>query len=181
MSRIGNLPISIPSGITVTLNKNIVTVKGTKGELTFTHHPNITVNIEGDTITFTRPNDSKENRALHGTTRAITNNMIKGVSKGYKKSLEVRGVGYRFKINGKKLNLSLGFSHPVDYEIPEGITITADEENKNVMHIDGIDKQLVGETAARIRQYRKPEPYKGKGVRYVDEYVRMKQGKKAAK
>ncbi|MDF2379264.1 MAG: 50S ribosomal protein L6 [Candidatus Gracilibacteria bacterium] len=181
MSRIGKLPITIPTGVTVTSNDNTITVKGKKGELTFTHHPSITVTIEGATITVTRPNDAKENRSLHGTTRSILGNMITGVTDGFKKSLEVRGVGYRFNISGKTLNLQLGFSHPVDFPIPEGITISADEDNKNLMHIEGFDKQLVGQTAARIREYRKPEPYKGKGVRYQDEYVAMKQGKKAAK
>lgn len=181
MSRVGKLPITIPSGVTVSYSNGTVTVKGKKGELTFTHHPRMTIAVEGDTITVSRPNDQKQNRSLHGTTRAIIGNMIQGVTEGFKKSLEVRGVGYRFSVSGNKLNLQLGFSHPIDFPIPEGITITADEDNKNLMHIEGYDKQLVGETAARIREYRKPEPYKGKGVRYHDEYVAIKQGKKAAK
>ena len=181
MSRIGKLPIEIPSGVTVTSNGTTITVKGPKGELSVSHHPNIKVEITDKEIVVTRPDDSKQNRSLHGTTRALINNMINGVTKGYEKRLEVRGVGYRFNISGKKVTLSLGFSHPVEYNAPEGITITPDEENKNVMIIQGIDKQLVGETAAHIREFRKPEPYKGKGVRYFNEYVPMKQGKKAAK
>jgi large subunit ribosomal protein L6 len=181
MSRVGKLPIEIPSGVTITLNGKIVTVKGKKGELSFEHHPDMKVEVTDKQVIVTRPDDSKTNRSLHGTTRALINNMAEGVTKGYEKRLEVRGVGYRFKVSGSKLNLSLGFSHPIEFMSPEGITITADEENKNMMIIQGIDKQLVGETAARIREYRKPEPYKGKGVRYVDEYVPMKQGKKAAK
>lgn len=181
MSRIGKLPITIPSGVTISIENRLVTVKGAKGELKFTHHPNINITQKDNEITVTRSSDNKENRSLHGTNRAIINNMIIGVTKGFEKQLEVRGVGYRFNISGKTLKLSLGFSHPVDFPIPEGISITADEENKNLMTIQGIDKQLVGETTARIREYRKPEPYKGKGIRYVGEYVAMKQGKKAAK
>ena len=181
MSRIGKLPIAIPAGVTVTLKNGEVTVKGPRGELKFVHHPSISISIEGDTLTATRPNDEKVNRSLHGTNRAIIDNMITGVTKGFQKKLEVRGVGYRFNIADKTLKLSLGYSHPVDFPIPDGITITTDEENKNMMTIEGIDKQLVGETAAQIRAFRKPEPYKGKGVRYADEQVTIKQGKKAAK
>lgn len=181
MSRIGKLPIEIPSGVTVTVNGQEVTVKGKNGELKASFHPNISVKVEGNEVLVTRPDDTKTNRSLHGTTRANINNMVVGVTEGFTKSLEVRGVGYRFNVSGKKLTLNLGFSHPIDFAIPEGIEITVDEENKNMMHIKGISKQLVGETAAQIREYRKPEPYKGKGVRYVGEYVAMKQGKKAAK
>ncbi|MDP2691850.1 MAG: 50S ribosomal protein L6 [Candidatus Gracilibacteria bacterium] len=181
MSRIGKLPIGVPNGITVTIAGQSITVKGPKGELNFQAHKNISVKFNDDTILVARPDDSKENRSLHGTTRAILNNMVKGVKEGFQKKLEVKGVGYRFNISGKKLGLSLGYSHPIDFPIPEGISILADEENKNMMIIQGIDKQLVGETAARIRAFRKPEPYKGKGIRYSDEYVKLKQGKKAAK
>jgi len=181
MSQIGKLPIPIPSGVTVTLSGQTVTVKGPKGELSFTHHPDMKVEVADKEVIVSRPNDQKENRSLHGTTRALIGNMIDGVTKGFEKKLEVRGVGYRFNIGGKKLTLNLGYSHPIDFAVPEGITIVGDEENKNLMSIQGIDKQLVGETAARIREFRKPEPYKGKGVRYADEYVAMKQGKKAAK
>ena len=181
MSRIGKLPIAIPSDVTVSVQGQKVSVKGKKGELHFEVHPDIRVKVEEGKVIASGTKESKENSALHGTTRAIINNMVNGVTKGYEKRLEVRGVGYRFTISGKKLNLALGFSHPVEFPIPAGITITTDEENKNLMIIQGIDRQLVGETAARIREYRKPEPYKGKGIRYFGEYVAMKQGKKAAK
>jgi large subunit ribosomal protein L6 len=181
MSRIGKLPITITEGVTVTINGKTVIVKGKKGELSFTPHKDIDVKVVENEILVERKTETKENRSLHGTTRAILKNMVTGVTQGYEKRLEVRGVGYRFNIAGKKLNLSLGFSHPVEFPIPEGIMIKADEENKNLLIIQGIDKQLVGETAARIREVRKPEPYKGKGVRYSDEHVTLKQGKKAAK
>ncbi|MDP3975884.1 MAG: 50S ribosomal protein L6 [bacterium] len=181
MSRIGNLPITIPSGVTISISGHELTVKGAKGELKFTHHPDIGVSVEGDKVIFARQNDEKTNRCLHGTMRSIVDNMITGVTKGFEERLEVRGVGYRFNISGKKLNLALGFSHPIDFPIPDGITISTDEENKNLMIIQGVDKQLVGETAALIRSFRKPEPYKGKGIRYVNERVIIKQGKKAAK
>lgn len=181
MSRVGKLPIEIPSGVTVTLNGTTITVKGPKGELQQELHPNVNVEVTDKEVIVTRPNDSKTNRALHGTNRALINNMVEGVTKGFEKRLEVRGVGYRFNISGKNLNLSLGFSHPIDFPIPEGVTIVADEDNKNMMVLSSIDKQLLGQTAAQIREFRKPEPYKGKGVRYHDEYVAMKQGKKAAK
>lgn len=181
MSRIGKLPITIPSDVTVTIQGQNATVKGKKGELQLKVHPEITVVVEGQEIIVKNSKDTKQNNALHGTTRALLNNMVNGVTKGYEKKLEVRGVGYRFTIVGKKLNLSLGYSHPVEFMIPDGITITVDEDNKNMMIITGIDRQMVGETAARIREFRKPEPYKGKGVRYFDEHVTIKQGKKAAK
>jgi len=181
MSRIGKLPITIPEGVTITLNEKTVTVKGAKGELSWVLHNDVSVKIEENEVIVEKKNETKQNRALHGTTRAIINNMVVGVTTGYEKRLEVRGVGYRFNIAGNKLNLSLGFSHPVEFDIPEGITIKADEENKNLMIIQGIDKQLVGEIAAQIREVRKPEPYKGKGIRYSDEHVTLKQGKKAAK
>ncbi|MGE3278706.1 MAG: 50S ribosomal protein L6 [Candidatus Altimarinota bacterium] len=181
MSRIGKLPIAIPEGVTVTLNGKTVLIKGKKGELSWVSHPDVDVKVEENEILVTRKSETKLNKSLHGTARALLRNMVIGVTKGYEKKLEVRGVGYRFNIAGKKLNLSLGFSHPVEFVIPEGITIKADEENKNLMIISGIDKQLVGETAARIREVRKPEPYKGKGIRYADEHVVLKQGKKAAK
>lgn len=181
MSRIGKLPVVIPEGVTVTLNGRAVQVKGKKGELCFTPHIDVSVKIEDGKIIVERKHETKENKALHGTARALLRNMTIGVTQGYEKKLEVRGVGFRFTVAGKKLNLALGFSHPVEFAIPEGITIKADEENKNLMIIQGIDKHLVGEIAARIREIRKPEPYKGKGIRYVDERVVLKQGKKAAK
>lgn len=181
MSRIGKLPVVIPEGVTVTLNGQTVTIKGKKGELSWTAHPTVTVKIEDNNIVVERHTSTKENRAIHGTTRALLKNMVVGVTQGYEKKLEVRGVGFRFNIAGKKLNLSLGFSHPIEFAIPESITIKADEENKNIMVIQGIDKHLVGETTARIREMKKPEPYKGKGIRYVSEHITLKQGKKASK
>lgn len=181
MSRIGKLPVEIPEGVSISIADKKVMVKGKKGELTFNIHPEVQVVQEGSTLVVKVEKDSKEHRALHGTTRAILNNMMQGVVKGYEKRLEIRGVGLRFTLAGKKLNLALGFSHPVEFILPSGITITADEENKNLMIIQGPDKQLVGEIAARIRSLKKPEPYKGKGIRYVDERITLKQGKKAAK
>jgi large subunit ribosomal protein L6 len=181
MSRVGNLPISVPSGITVAQNGQEVTVKGPKGELVVVLHPNISMTIAGAELFFSRPNDEKQNKALHGLSRSLVNNMVIGVSEGYMKRLEVKGVGYRFSVSGNKLTLHLGYSHSIDYIVPDGIEVKADEESKNVMIISGIDKQLVGEVSAQIRSYRKPEPYKGKGIRYEDERVVIKQGKAAAK
>jgi large subunit ribosomal protein L6 len=180
MSRIGKLPISIPTGVTVTIDGHKLNIKGPKGELNYECHPNIKVEQNDQKIFVSRPNDEKQNRALHGTNRSNINNMVEGVSKGFSKQLEVKGVGYRFNISGKKISFSLGYSHPIDFQLPEGIEANSDEENKNLLTISGINKQLVGESAARIRELRKPEPYKGKGVRYVGEHVVIKQGKKAA-
>lgn len=181
MSRIGKLPISIPKDVTATMTGSTVTIKGKKGELVFTAHPAMTVAIKDNQITVARGNDEKSSKALHGTTRAILSNMVKGVMNGYEKKLEVRGVGYRFVIAGKKMTFSLGFSHPVTFNIPVGIAVAVDAENKNVLTISGPDKQLVGETAARIRGLKVPEIYKGKGIRYFGEHITLKQGKKAAK
>lgn len=182
MSRIGKQPIVVPSGVTVTIDENNkVTVKGPKGELVQTMHPNMKISQSEGELTVTRPNDQKENRALHGLVRSLLANMVTGVTNGYEKQLEILGVGYRANVNGSKLNLSLGFSHPIEYNIPEGITVEIDKEKKNILVIKGIDKQLLGEVAANIRSYRKPEPYKGKGIRYVGEYVQQKAGKAAAK
>lgn len=182
MSRIGKQPIKIPTGVTVTIGaNNKVTVKGPKGELSQNLHPNMTITQTEEDITVTRPNDQKQNRALHGLTRSLLANMVEGVSNGFEKQLEILGVGYRASIGGTKLTLTLGFSHPIEYEIPAGITIEINKEKKNILIIKGIDKQLVGEVAAKIRSYKKPEPYKGKGIRYVGEYVQQKAGKAAAK
>jgi large subunit ribosomal protein L6 len=181
MSRIGKLPVSLPSGVTVTQNGSEIVIKGPKGELRMDVHKAITVTISADEIVVSRSDDVKENRALHGLTRALLNNMVIGVTEGFEKRLEVRGVGYRFSVAGNKVTLTLGYSHPIEFSIPEGITIVGHEEHKNTMIISGINKQTVGEVAAKIRSYRKPEPYKGKGIRYVDEYVAIKQGKAAAK
>lgn len=180
MSRIGIQPILIPQGVTVTADRGVVKVKGPKGELTFAYHPNVSIQIEKDVITVSRKSDEKFDRALHGTTRKLIANMVEGVTKGFSKSLEIQGVGYRGQVQGKKLVLSLGFSHPLEYPIPEGITITFDQEKKNIFTVSGIDKQKVSQVAAVIRGFRKPEPYKGKGIRYVGEVIQKKVGKAAA-
>ena len=175
MSRIGNKVVVIPEGVTVTQDGNNVTVKGPKGELTRTFSADIKMNIEGNEVTFTRPNDSKEMKTIHGTTSAYFNNMVVGVSEGFQKALELIGVGYRAQLQGKKLVLNVGYSHPVEIEAPAGIEIEV-PSNTSVI-IKGSDKEVVGELAANIRGVRPPEPYKGKGIRYVGEYVRRKEGK----
>ncbi|MBB3870047.1 50S ribosomal protein L6 [Geobacillus sp. NFOSA3] len=175
MSRVGKKPIEIPSGVTVTVNGNTVTVKGPKGELTRTFHPDMTIKVEDNVITVTRPSDEKRHRALHGTTRSLLANMVEGVSKGYEKTLELVGVGYRAAKQGKKLVLNVGFSHPVEIEPEEGLEIEVPSQTKIV--VKGADKQRVGELAANIRAVRPPEPYKGKGIRYEGEVVRLKEGK----
>ena len=176
MSRIGRKPITIPAGVEVKLGSdNTITVKGPKGELTKTMHPAMTIAVEGAEIIVTRPNDEKENRSLHGLTRTLIANMVEGVTKGYSKELEIRGVGYRAQLQGKTLNMNLGYSHPVIMEPIDGITIEVPAQNKVV--ISGIDKQLVGHFAANVRFKRPPEPYKGAGIRYVGEVVKHKEGK----
>lgn len=179
MSRIGRKPVAIPSGVTVTVASSCVTVKGQKGELKYVFLPEVTVKMDGNQVVIGRVSDSNDARARHGLTRQLIANMVRGVSEGYRKTLEVIGVGYKVQIQGKKLTLSLGFSHPVSFAIPEGIQITQDEKNKNLISIHGIDCQLVGQVAANIRSFRIPEPYKGKGIRYSDEVVRRKPGKAA--
>ena len=175
MSRIGNKVIVIPEGVTITKSGNDVTVKGPKGELTRAFAEQITMNIEGNQVTFTRPNDAKENRALHGTMRANLNNMVIGVSEGFEKALELIGVGYRAQLQGSKLVLNVGYSHPVEFEAPAGITIEVPANTKVI--VKGANKEVVGELAANIRGVRPPEPYKGKGIRYEGEFVRRKEGK----
>lgn len=181
MSRVGKKPVAIPSGVVVEIKDAVVSVKGPKGELTLTLLPEVTVTVEGDMMTVTRKDDHAESRARHGLMRQLLANMVQGVSEGFEKQLEIIGVGYKANVKGKVLELSLGFSHPVNHAIPEGIEISQGEKNKNLLTVKGIDKQLVGQTAAEIRSYRPPEPYKGKGVRYVDEHVIRKVGKAAAK
>ncbi|KPG70402.1 MULTISPECIES: 50S ribosomal protein L6 [unclassified Enterococcus] len=175
MSRIGNKIVVLPAGVEVKQAGNDITVKGPKGELTRTFSSDITMNIEGSEVTFTRPNDSKEMKTIHGTTRANFNNMVVGVSEGFQKALELIGVGYRAQLQGKKLVLSVGYSHQVEIDAPAGIEIEV-PSNTSVI-IKGIDKEVVGELAANIRGVRPPEPYKGKGIRYVGEFVRRKEGK----
>lgn len=179
MSRVGRMPIEIPAGVTVTQNEHTLTVKGAKGELTRTFHPDINIAVEENVITVTRPSDGKEHRSLHGLTRALVANMVTGVHEGFTKTLEINGVGYRAAKQGNKLALTLGFSHPVEMEAPAGITIDVPAPNKIV--VSGADKEVVGAAAADIRKWRKPEPYKGKGIRYEGEVVRRKAGKAGAK
>ena len=179
MSRIGRKPITIPAGVQVTLKDGVVTAKGPKGELTQKIHSNITVAIEGSEIIVTRPNDEKENRALHGLSRTLIANMVEGVANGFSKELDVNGVGYRVAKQGKDLVMNLGYSHQVIMSEIPGITI--DVPNPNKIIISGPDKQLVGQFAAEVREKRPPEPYKGKGIKYVDEYIRRKEGKAGGK
>ena len=175
MSRIGNKPVVIPAGVTIDLKDNTVTVKGPKGELSYTFNQNITlVQNEGEVV-FTRPDDSKENKTIHGTTRAVFNNMVVGVTEGFQRELELIGGGYRAQLQGKKLVLNVGYSHPVEFTREEGIEIEVPSNTKVI--VKGYDKQKVGELSANIRGVRPPEPYKGKGIRYVDEFVRRKEGK----
>ena len=175
MSRIGRKPINIPAGVDVTINGNVVTVKGAKATLSQEIHPNITVTKEDNVILVTRPNDDKENRSLHGLSRTLINNMVVGVTEGYKKELDVNGVGYRVAKQGKDLVMNLGFSHQVIMREIDGITIECPSPNKII--VSGPDKQKVGQFAAEIREKRLPEPYKGKGIKYVDEVIRRKEGK----
>ena len=175
MSRIGNKPVVIPAGVTIDLKDNTVTVKGPKDELSYTFNQNITlVQNEGEVV-FTRPDDSKENKTIHGTTRAVFNNMVVGVTEGFQRELELIGVGYRAQLQGKNLVLNVGYSHPVEFTPEEGLEIEVPSNTKVI--VKGYDKQKVGELAANIRGVRPPEPYKGKGIRYVDEFVRRKEGK----
>jgi large subunit ribosomal protein L6 len=175
MSRVGKKPIVIPEGVTVTLNNNTVTVKGPKGELTRTFHSDITISVEENVVTITRPSDAKEHRALHGTTRAVLSNMVEGVSTGFTRGLELIGVGYRAQKQGSKLVLNVGYSHPVEIEAEEGLEIEVPANTRII--IRGTDKERVGALAANIRGVRPPEPYKGKGIRYEGEFVRRKEGK----
>ena len=176
MSRIGNRIITVPAGVTAELNDNVVTVKGPKGELKQTMLKDISMKQEGDNITLERANENA--KAMHGTMNALIHNMITGVTKGFEKGLEIIGVGYRFAVNGKKLVVNAGYSHPVEIIIPDSLTVEANGNTE--ITVKGIDKALVGEFAANIRKVRKPEPYKGKGIRYKDEHIRRKEGKKAA-
>ena len=182
MSRIGNSPITITEGVTATLEGNVVSVKGKLGELSQEIDTAVTVKIDGDSITLSRESDNKDHRSLHGLYRALIANMIEGVTKGYSKKLEFRGVGYRAAVAGNALDISTGYSHNIVFEIPSELKVTAETEKGKapVVTVSGVDKQLVGAYAARVRAERKPEPYKGKGIRYVDEYVRKKAGKTAA-
>ena len=175
MSRIGRKPINIPAGVTVTVNDGVIEVKGPKGTLDLNYNPAMTVEVQGEEIVVTRPNDEKTNRSLHGLTRTLIANMIVGVTEGYKKELEVNGVGYRVEKKGKQCIMKLGYSHKVIMEDNEDITIEVPDPNKII--IVGIDKQKVGQFAAEVREKRPPEPYKGKGIKYKEEHIRRKEGK----
>ena len=176
MSRVGRMPIAIPAGVTVDIaENNNVTVKGPKGELNRTLPAEMSISIEGEEIVVKRPNDLKKNKALHGLTRALLNNMVIGVTNGFSKTLVITGVGYRASKQGNKLVLTLGYSHPIEMEEPEGIEIEVPDQNKII--VKGISKEKVGQCAAEIRGFRSPEPYKGKGIRYEDEHIRRKVGK----
>jgi large subunit ribosomal protein L6 len=177
MSRIGRQPIPVPEGVSVSIETELVRVNGPKGELSERVNGDLTVAQEDGSVVVSRPTDRGEHRALHGLTRSLINNMVVGVTEGYEKRLEIQGVGYRAQLKGKNLELALGYSHPVPIEAPDGIEFEVPSQTEVV--IRGIDKQLVGETAARIRKKRPPEPYKGKGIRYKDEYVARKVGKRA--
>ena len=183
MSRIGKLSVNIPAGVTISVNNGVVTVKGPKGELKQEINPNITVEVEGNVCNVTRPNDEKENRAMHGLYRSLINNMVIGVSEGYKKTLELVGVGYRASNNGQVLELSLGYTHAIYLGLAPEIKVqTISERNQNpLIVLESCDKQLLGQVCAKIRSFRKPEPYKGKGVKFQGEVVRRKAGKTAGK
>ena len=177
MSRIGNSPVLIPQGVTVTVTADTMSAKGPKGQLTRPLPSHVEVAVDGDKVIVKRVNDSKPARARHGLTRSLLQNLVTGVSEGYTKSLEIIGVGYRAQTKGRVLVLTLGYSHPINYEIPEGIDI---EVQKTIIHVRGADKEVVGQTAANIRRFRQPDAYKGKGVRYLGEHVRLKAGKSGA-
>ena len=179
MSRIGNKPITVPDGVEVKLDGQKLTVKGPKGTLEREIHKNISVSIENNTIIVTRPNDETLNRSLHGLTRTLINNMINGVEKEYTRELQINGVGYRVAKQGNNLNLTLGYSHPVIFEAPAGISF--DVPNANTIIVRGVDKELVGQTAANIRTKRPPEVYRGKGIKYAEEVIRRKEGKAGKK
>ncbi|MCH2473548.1 MAG: 50S ribosomal protein L6 [Gammaproteobacteria bacterium] len=174
MSRIGKNPITIPDGVKIELKGNLINVSGQKGSQSWTVHPNIKTLVKDDNILFERGDNSALNRSLHGTTRQIVNNMVIGVSAGFKKELEIVGVGYQANMEGNRLKLQIGYSHDIYFDLPEGIKATAD---RTTITIEGIDKQLVGSVSSKIRSFRSPEPYKGKGIRYKDEYIKIKQGK----
>ena len=179
MSRIGRKPITVPAGVDVKIDGQHITVKGAKDSLELDVHPDITVKMDGNIITVERPSDDKNHRALHGLTRALLNNMVVGVSEGFTKELQINGVGYKAQKQGNKVIFNLGYSHPIEMEEPAGITIEVPSQNQIL--VKGADKQLVGETAAKIRSFRVPDVYKGKGIKYADEHLIIKEGKTGAK
>ena len=179
MSRIGNAPVVIPAGVEIKLDGSFMKVKGPHGELEYTFNENIKISMKDGVVKVERPNNNKENRSLHGTTRALIQNMVTGVSSKFKKELEMVGVGYKSSIAGKKLVINAGYSHPVEMEIPAGLTVEVPQSTKII--ISGIDKQVVGAFASNVRKVRPPEPYKGKGIKYIDEHIRRKVGKTGSK
>ena len=183
MSRVGKAPITIPEGVSITVDKNMVNVKGPKGELSQAIDPDITCKVEEGVLTVERPTEQKRHKALHGLYRSLVNNMVEGVSSGYKKDMELVGVGYKAAVQGNVLELNLGYSHSIYFAVPEEVKVTAvTEKGKNpIVTVEGPDKQLVGQVSAKIRSFRKVEPYKGKGIRFVGEQIRRKAGKTAAK
>lgn len=180
MSKVGKLPVAIPKGVKIDLKETRINITGPKGTLSQDIHKDMNVKVEDDTIVVTRPSDNKQHRSLHGLTRVLIQNMVTGVTEGYSKTLQLVGVGYRSEKQGKLLVLHLGFSHPILFRPPEGVEIDVNPK-ENTITISGIDKQMVGQSAATIRKFRPPEPYKGKGVRYIDEQVRRKAGKAVGK
>lgn len=179
MSRIGKKPLTLPAGVSATIEDGRIAVKGPKGELSLAIPACIEITLKDGVLTVARKDEQPQSKASHGTVRALVENMAEGVTKGYVRELEIQGVGYRASVSGQKLNMSVGFSHPIDYEVPEGIKVTVADDAVH-LKVEGIDKQLVGEVAARIRAFCPPEPYKGKGIRYKDEHVRRKAGKTVA-
>jgi len=177
MSRVGRKPVALPKGVNVTVNNGLVAVKGPKGELKKAVPTGVSVKTAGQELTVERADDSRENRSKHGMMRALVANMVKGVSDGFERRLEINGVGYRAEVAGQKLTMALGFSHPVIFELPKGISAKVD---KNIVILMGIDREMLGETASKIREIRPPEPYKGKGIKYVEEHIKRKVGKTGA-
>jgi large subunit ribosomal protein L6 len=178
MSRIGRKPLTIPKGVTISITVDTVSVKGPKGSLSMKKHKSVTIKQEGESLTFERANNDGASRAAHGLMRALCSNMVNGVTKGFERQLEINGVGYKAEVKGSNIALSLGFSHPIDFKLPEGITAKTD---KNLLILSGIDRQALGAAAAKLRSYRPPEPYKGKGVKYLEEKIIRKAGKTAGK
>ena len=180
MSRIGNKPIPVPNGVEISLSGQDIKVKGGKGTLSLSAHPLMKIKQEDNQLVVERPDDSRKAKSLHGLTRTLISNMVVGVSDGFKRELDIKGVGYRAEVKGRVLNLTLGYSHPIAYDLPEGVDAAVDDKKTHIT-LSGVDKQLVGSTAAKIRSFRKPEPYGGKGVRYSDERIIRKEGKAGGK
>lgn len=178
MSRIGKKPVAIPSGVKVAVNGSTINIEGPKGKLSYSFKPDFKVEVKDNAVSVTRPSDTKQNKAIHGLIRSLVNNMILGVTEGYKKELEITGVGFKAAVQGKVLNLQLSYSHPINFNIPDGVTI--ETPKPNIIIVKGTDKAKVGEIAAKIRDFYRPEPYKGKGIKYVGEHVRRKAGKAVA-